>query len=548
MVLKIFIFFILSFPLFAQDHDDCDHNKDGVIKCLPTGHDDEKNFAKKYLEWWAASDYQVKNAFCRKPGKPSIEQMKNYINRNKLKDVVTKKVFGMDIIDEDPHMVDLLERLTKFNPPFSIDDKEDKKNQKEYSIPDTCKKVLCAAESLFGKESATKMLYALDKYEINLSHLTDVNLSNWKSEEMDIILESVDDLPAHLIPFEKNKSLKHYKRGYGPSSSTIANAVITVFSVWDNLPSNEEKIATFIHEIGHNIGFRLKQDESNRWLDFSGWVEKEGEWVSTKKDQLVSKYGATNPSEDFAETFTAFRYNPEQLKKLSPIKYDYMKKYVYLGLEYDSEINCNDRKTNIVKLKESINISSAPTPQKYGKCKSEISSILRNIEVSLKECIKKSKLSNELDKKIKGKDPVEMNTIINAISFEEINGDDITDEEELIAYKRIIGDIYGSIANNYYNFEEDNCSVPQKYGYQDLKDFFNYTFNEDYALYSINDEVNDLVKNVCLKNKGSSTLKCENVMESMLTHLPKRLTKQTNLKEDKKQRKDETGNAFRCPF
>jgi hypothetical protein len=48
------------------------------------------------------------------------------------------------------------------------------------------------------------MLYEQDKYEINLCHLTYDNFSNWKSEEMDIILESVDDLPAHLIPLKKN--------------------------------------------------------------------------------------------------------------------------------------------------------------------------------------------------------------------------------------------------------------------------------------------------------------------------------------------------------
>jgi hypothetical protein len=99
-------------------------------------------------------------------------------------------------------------------------------------------------------------------------------LSNWKPDEVDLILESLDDLPAHLIPFKNNKSLKHFKRGYGPSDSTVANAVIYIFSVWDNLPSNEERMATFIHEIGHNIGSRLKQDESSRWLDFSGWEEK----------------------------------------------------------------------------------------------------------------------------------------------------------------------------------------------------------------------------------------------------------------------------------
>jgi hypothetical protein len=66
MVLKVFIFFILSFQLFAHEYDYCDHNKDGVIKCLPKGHEDEKDFLKKYLEWYAATDYQVKNAFFTK--------------------------------------------------------------------------------------------------------------------------------------------------------------------------------------------------------------------------------------------------------------------------------------------------------------------------------------------------------------------------------------------------------------------------------------------------------------------------------------------------
>jgi hypothetical protein len=74
MVLKFFIIFILSFQLFAQDHDDCDHNKDGVIKCLPTNLNDEKNFAKKYLEWWAAQIIKLKMPFVDSPVSPPLDK------------------------------------------------------------------------------------------------------------------------------------------------------------------------------------------------------------------------------------------------------------------------------------------------------------------------------------------------------------------------------------------------------------------------------------------------------------------------------------------
>lgn len=46
MVLRILFILFISIQSFAQDHDDCDHNKDGVIKCLPINHGDEKNFEK----------------------------------------------------------------------------------------------------------------------------------------------------------------------------------------------------------------------------------------------------------------------------------------------------------------------------------------------------------------------------------------------------------------------------------------------------------------------------------------------------------------------
>ena len=53
---------------------------------------------------------------------------------------------------------------------------------------------------------------------------------------------------------------------------------------------------------------------------------------------MVSNYGKTSPIEDFAESVTAYRYNPERLKDC-PSKYYYMKDFVFQGKEYTDKCN-----------------------------------------------------------------------------------------------------------------------------------------------------------------------------------------------------------------
>src|SRR5690606_4066825 len=91
----------------------------------------------------------------------------------------------------------------------------------------------------------------------------------------------------------------------------------------------------------------FKLDESKEWLDISGWVEFDGKWKFTKEDNIISEYGKTNPFEDFTESTVAYRYNSENLKKRSPEKYEFIKKYVYQGLEFDTEDKCQLKKSKI---------------------------------------------------------------------------------------------------------------------------------------------------------------------------------------------------------
>lgn len=68
---------------------------------------------------------------------------------------------------------------------------------------------------------------------------------------------------------------------------------------------------------------------------------------SDKKDVIISEYGETNPAEDFAESMAAYRYNPLTLKKISPLKYEFIKKNVFGGQEFTSEKDCQNSQSEI---------------------------------------------------------------------------------------------------------------------------------------------------------------------------------------------------------
>ena len=58
---------------------------------------------------------------------------------------------------------------------------------------------------------------------------------------------------------------------------------------------------------------------------------------------MVSTYGTRNPSEDFAESIVAYRYNPKPMKDSCPDKYNYIKDIIFDGIEYLDESGCKDK-------------------------------------------------------------------------------------------------------------------------------------------------------------------------------------------------------------
>jgi hypothetical protein len=75
------------------------------------------------------------------------------------------------------------------------------------------------------------------------------------------------------------------------------------------------------HEIGHFVFFlALNSHVKKRWVTeiFPG-------------SQCITRYGALNASEDFAETYACYARQPYSLQQQLPAKFDYMRDWVFSG-------------------------------------------------------------------------------------------------------------------------------------------------------------------------------------------------------------------------
>lgn len=121
---------------------------------------------------------------------------------------------------------------------------------------------------------------------------------------------------------------------------TIANATMELFHLWTTYTDEMREYIVF-HELAHNISSLYQINNTHYWQQLSGWEKRENGWELDYPERVVSEYATVSHSEDFAESLSAYRYNPEYLKKIDPRKYEFIKTAVFFGVEYLEEKNCN---------------------------------------------------------------------------------------------------------------------------------------------------------------------------------------------------------------
>lgn len=306
---------------------------------------------EKKRDWWAASEEKIASAPCRKTY-PSFEEQEQYLKKiSRTPPVRQKKVNGFEI-EDSPAMVALFDELTKFDDFGMMNPNDPESIKKQYGIGVNCKKADCVLGKIFGDKRAKEMLYMKQKFGLNTSSLTRAEKQPFSPKEFEHLQKAIMDFPPHLLPLKENQSCTRLHQDSSIGLGVLANATVTFSNVWTEYKP-EMMQATVFHEISHLVGMDKSFDSSNDWLSLSGWEQKDLEW-SSGKDNFVSNYAASNPSEDFAESMVAYRYDPTKLKILAPEKYNFLKEKVFGGVEYLKAEMCLDSNLEISKAIKKI--------------------------------------------------------------------------------------------------------------------------------------------------------------------------------------------------
>lgn len=265
----------------------------------------------------------------------------------------SRTIYGIEFVDQPTVLLDLFHQLT--TPEFL-------RTGTTYTVPEGCHEFQCAAAAVLGgEEFATRAAYLLARYHLNTSPVSGASIliaeavSPFTNEQLRDVLSGATALPSHLISLFHNQSVQHYLRG-GPRQpkGTIADARIMMFDAWDLLDAQDRR-GTVVHELGHRVSMALGDlDGSEDWLRISDWMnhrrvddgetEASDHWRPHRPSTCVSGYGTTSRAEDFAESFVAYRFQPEMLRRASPEKYAFMRDRVFQGIEYTSADSCRERR------------------------------------------------------------------------------------------------------------------------------------------------------------------------------------------------------------
>ena len=338
--------------------------------------------------WHAVSDDMVAQANCR-PMLPSLDEMVKFIKANQ-EDNSGGNIGSIHLPGEDKDLVEHLKEMliSKYS---SLD----------ISKFESCKSVICLSKAVFGKERGIKFLYLKVKYGINPSPHVFKDARAWEPKEIDPFIKGILAYPEHLRGLTNNKAFVHDSSSDG---NTLGNSYMRFFGGADTLSDESKEYTAFhefAHYISSELNIDRKQDwlklsnwevvphrkleivesmkkgpEENEFVipdltidlsprldpnlggfeqvrlpeqeDFMERINKESidmlthytAMESRSPNKIISQYGHMNPSEDFAESMSAYRYNPNKLLKTNPEKYNFLKNKVFKGIEFLNDNYC----------------------------------------------------------------------------------------------------------------------------------------------------------------------------------------------------------------
>lgn len=313
--------------------------------------------------YFAVNGPDVQNAPCRTTR--SLDDILNILTRQNSSDhqVENYHLRGLHFQNQDPELLEAFFDLVTLTEIGGIP-KEDHL-QPDLSAAAHCRDVICASRAIFGERVGPKLLFLKHQFGMNGSDIGGADFGVFRPRdfqrltprEINSFIRALDDLPPHLLPLERSRTMARVNYWL---PGLYADAVMNFFDSWGEIANDGDLDMVVAHELGHvasGISGNLQSSLHNRpeWLALSGWEDHgDDTWIATSDDVFVSRYARTNPAEDFAETFTAYRYTPKRLMEVAPEKYQFMKTHVFGGIEYLSEQHCQNPPALVLELDQMI--------------------------------------------------------------------------------------------------------------------------------------------------------------------------------------------------
>ncbi len=322
------------------------------VDCLPeynqemTDHNLEE-FSKK-LEHWSANSSQVMNSPCKHKTLDVESMNQTLTSMTGKKD---QRIRGVKFQAENPELLKAFKNLTqksrlKWWEKIFVKSPTEVDVQRVHAINPDCDKVLCAVDKIWGKYVGRKMLYLNLKFGFNSSQITNANAVVFGESEMDDVLMSLQDLPQSIMPIVKNRMLIKYlpdEKNPDKGDKVWADSRIVLFTPWFR-GEQGLRFQTLAHEVGHIMQDALPPQKAAEFNALSSWVRVGDNWEFDSIGACMpSKYAMTSPSEDFAESVSAYRYNARALFAQCPAKYNFLKDTVFAGVEYREESQCSGK-------------------------------------------------------------------------------------------------------------------------------------------------------------------------------------------------------------
>jgi len=195
--------------------------------------------------WAAATDEQVSSYKCQKVGLTNKE-MEEYLENS------TTLNLSLDLL--------INKEETLLKPAIRTD-------LTAYQAQN-CKDELCKAKKIFGETQGIELLYMIEKYGLNGSHLIFENTKPWTSEMLKPYLEGLIAVPEFMLPIKKNQQFTKSSI----ESDDIADASITFYGGIDDFSQKRITYTTF-HEIAHYVAGSLHVEHDEKWMLASGWED-----------------------------------------------------------------------------------------------------------------------------------------------------------------------------------------------------------------------------------------------------------------------------------